>query len=92
MIPRDTRLAGLLRPFPYRQIVRQAAPGVTFVSLHCNTPGDIEAMHPNDAASRIAEYELFKQPDFLAWTAAQDVRLQGFRAIRDRWREGLARR
>ena len=49
-------------------------------------------MHPNDAAWRIAEYELFQDPDFLAWTAAQDVRLGGFRAIRDRWREDLAKR
>ena len=76
----------------YRQIVGQAEPGATFVSLHCNTPGDIEAMHPNDAAWRIAEYELFKDPEFLAWTATQGVRLGGFRAIRDRWREDLAKR
>jgi chitin disaccharide deacetylase len=75
----------------YRQIVGQAAPGTTFVSLHCNAPGDIEAMHPNDAAWRIAEHELFKDPDFLAWTAAQAVRLGGFRALRDRWREDLAK-
>ncbi|HEX5079624.1 MAG TPA: polysaccharide deacetylase family protein [Geminicoccaceae bacterium] len=76
----------------YRRIVGQAAPGTTFVSLHCNTAGDIEVMHPNDAAWRIAEYELFKDPEFLAWTSAQAVRLGGFRAIRDRWREDLARR
>ena len=60
----------------YRDMVRHAAPGITFVSLHCNAPGDIEAMHPNDATWRIAEYRLFQQPDFLAWIAAQDVRLE----------------
>jgi chitin disaccharide deacetylase len=75
----------------YRDIVRHAAPGLTFVSLHCNAPGDIEAMHPNDAAWRIAEHELFQQPAFLAWIARQDVRLSGFREIRDRYRESLAK-
>jgi hypothetical protein len=75
----------------YRDIVRHAEPGLTFVSLHCNAPGDIEAMHPNDAAWRIAEHELFQQPAFLAWIARQDVRLSGFREIRDRYRESLAK-
>jgi chitin disaccharide deacetylase len=75
----------------YRQIVRQAAPGTTYVSLHCNAPGDIEAMHPNDAAWRIAEYELLQQPDFLAWVAAQEIHLAGFRAIRDHFRNGLTK-
>jgi hypothetical protein len=75
----------------FRQMVRHAGPGITFLSLHCNAPGDIEAMHPNDAAWRIAEYELLQKPDFLAWVAAQDVRLAGFREIRDRYRGGLAK-
>jgi hypothetical protein len=44
-------------------------------------------MHPDDATWRIAEYHLFQEPDFLDWVAAQDVRLGGFRAIRDRYRE-----
>jgi predicted glycoside hydrolase/deacetylase ChbG (UPF0249 family) len=75
----------------YRHMVDHAAPGITFVSLHCNTPGDIEAMHPNDAVWRIAEYKLFQEPDFLAWIANQDVQLSGFREIRDRYREDLTK-
>jgi len=75
----------------FRQIVRDAAPGTTFLSLHCNAPGDIEAMHPNDAAWRIAEYELLQAAEFLAWAAAQPVRLAGFREIRDRYRAGLGK-
>jgi predicted glycoside hydrolase/deacetylase ChbG (UPF0249 family) len=75
----------------FRHMVRDAAPGITFVSLHCNAPGDIEAMHPNDAAWRIAEYELFQDADFLGWIAAQDVELTGFRIIRDRYRQDLAK-
>jgi chitin disaccharide deacetylase len=75
----------------YRQIVEHAAPGVTFVSLHCNAPGDIEDLHPNDADWRIAEYQLFQDPDFLSWVAAQKVQLAGFRPMRDRYREDLAK-
>ncbi len=75
----------------FRHMVAQAAPGVTFVSLHCNAPGDIEAMHPNDAAWRIAEYELFQDPDFLRWVATQEVRLTGFREIRDLYRAALGK-
>jgi predicted glycoside hydrolase/deacetylase ChbG (UPF0249 family) len=75
----------------YRQIVKHAAPGVTFVSLHCNAPGDIEDLHPNDAAFRIAEYQLFQDQDFLSWLGAQKVQLAGFRPMRDRYREDLAK-
>ena len=75
----------------YRQIVEHAAPGVTFVSLHCNAPGDIEDLHPNDADWRIAEYQLFQDRDFLSWVAAQKVQLAGFRPMRDRYREDLAK-
>jgi chitin disaccharide deacetylase len=75
----------------YRHIVGHAAPGITFVSLHCNAPGDIEDLHPNDADWRIAEYRLFQDPDFLSWVASRDVELTGFRPIRDRYRADLAK-
>ena len=76
----------------YRVIVENGAPGTTYVSLHCNTPGDIEDLHPNDATWRIAEYHLFKDPDFLGWVGSQDVRLTGYRPIRDQYRARLANR
>jgi predicted glycoside hydrolase/deacetylase ChbG (UPF0249 family) len=71
----------------FRQMVEQAAPGVTYVSLHCSTPGDVERLHPHDAEWRIAEYRLFDQPDFLEWVAQQDAVLIGFRPIRELYRE-----
>jgi hypothetical protein len=74
----------------YRAVVQNAAPGTTYVSLHCNTPGDIEDLHPNDASWRIAEYHLFQDPEFLGWVATQDVRLSGYRPIRDQYRARLA--
>ena len=71
----------------FRQMVEQAAPGVTYVSLHCSTPGDVERLHPHDAEWRIAEYRLFDQPDFLEWVAQQDAALIGFRPIRELYRQ-----
>jgi predicted glycoside hydrolase/deacetylase ChbG (UPF0249 family) len=43
------------------------------------------------AAWRIDEYELLREPDFLAWVAAQPVQLGGFREIRDRYWLALAK-
>ena len=57
----------------WRQLVEQAGPGVTYLSLHCSAPGEVEHLHPGDAAFRIAEYELFQDPSFLAWVAGQKV-------------------
>jgi hypothetical protein len=74
----------------WRHLVEQAAPGVTYLSLHCSSPGEVERLHPGDAAFRIAEYELFRDPDFLDWLAGQKVVLIGFRPIREAWRRWLA--
>jgi predicted glycoside hydrolase/deacetylase ChbG (UPF0249 family) len=71
----------------YRHMVTRAAPGTTYLSLHCSTPGDVEDMHPNDARWRVAEYRLFQKPEFLEWVASQEVELGGLREIRDRYRE-----
>jgi chitin disaccharide deacetylase len=71
----------------FRHMVAQAAPGVTYVSLHCSTPGEVERLHPHDAEWRIAEYQLFDDPAFLEWVAGQEVELIGFRPIRDLYRE-----
>jgi hypothetical protein len=48
---------------------------------------EVERMHPSDADWRIAEYELFRAPGFLDWTACQAVERIGFRVIRERYRE-----
>jgi hypothetical protein len=71
----------------FRQMVDQAMPGVTYVSLHCSTPGEVERLHPQDADWRIAEYQLFDDPHFLDWVAQQKVELIGFRPIRELYRE-----
>ena len=73
----------------FRLMVEHAEPGVTYLSLHCSTPGEVERVHPHDAAWRIAEYRLFEDPAFLAWVAEQDVALIGFRVIRDAYHSAL---
>jgi hypothetical protein len=74
----------------YRRMVDEAPEGVTYLSLHCSAPGEVERMHPSDAEWRIAEYELFRQPGFLDWAASQAVERIGFRVIRERYRETSA--
>jgi hypothetical protein len=75
----------------WRQLIEEAAPGVTYLSLHCSTPGEVERVHPHDAAFRIAEHRLFQDPGFLEWIAGQAVVVvTGFRAIREAWRSWLA--
>jgi chitin disaccharide deacetylase len=71
----------------FRQMVEQAVPGITYVSLHCSTPGEVERLHPQDADWRIAEYQLFDDPDFSDWVARQKIELIGFRLIRELYRE-----
>jgi chitin disaccharide deacetylase len=71
----------------YRHIVEVAVPGVTYLSLHCSIPGEVERLHPNDAHWRIAEYELFAAPGFTEWLETQEVHLIGFRAIRELYQE-----
>ncbi len=66
----------------FERLISEAEDGTTFLSLHCAAPGDISAVHPNDADWRIAEYDLFMDPDFVAWIRDQPIELIGFR--RDR--------
>ncbi len=74
----------------WQRLVAGAEPGVTYLSLHCNAPGEVERVHPDDAAFRIAEYRLGDDSAFLDWVAQQQVRVIGFRAIREVWRDWLA--
>lgn len=68
----------------YRRFLDQAR-GVAFLSMHCNAPGEVSVVHPNDAAWRVAEYE---------WAKAGDIELPGgvvlsdFRRLGARWRWG----
>jgi hypothetical protein len=66
--------------------------GLTFVSLHPNAPGDIEAIaagHPRqDPTWRTGEHEFLAAGKADAMLAAAGVGRSGFRALRDAWRRG----
>lgn len=66
----------------YRRFVREAA-GLSFLSMHCNAPGEVHAVHPNDASWRIAEYEWARAG---ATGLPSDARLSDFRHVGTRWR------
>ncbi len=65
----------------YEAIVDRIPSGLTFLSLHPNRPGDIEAIDPEKAHCRIDEWRLFQDPAFTARLRARDLHLIGFREI-----------
>jgi len=74
----------------YSDIVVPGGEGITFVSLHPNAPGDIEAItaaHPRQKPEwRIGEYQRFGDGTMQAVMDAHGVARSGFRVLRDRWR------
>lgn len=74
----------------YAAVLVPEAPGLTFVSLHPNAPGDIEAItacHPRqDPAWRTGEAALLASGAADALLAREGVERIGFRALRDAWR------
>ena len=71
----------------FERLLTELSPGITYLSLHASAPGDIEHVHPNDYAWRVAEYELFGRPDFATWLSAQPFEVAGMRRYRDRLRD-----
>jgi hypothetical protein len=65
----------------YRRFMEEAA-GLSFLSMHCNAPGEVWAVHPNDAAWRVAEYEWARDG---ATGIPSDVSLSDFRKVGSRW-------
>ena len=70
----------------YREMVMTLPTGLTFIALHCNTPGDIETIVPLRAHWRTDEYQLFKRSLVKQWLEAAGVRTHGYRELRDRLR------
>jgi YdjC-like protein len=77
----------------YRRLIEGVGPGLTFLALHCNAPGDIEIIDPERAHCRTDEYALFQDERFLAWFAGLGLERIGFREIRTalRRRQAMAR-
>jgi len=76
----------------FERLLTQLTPGITYLSLHASAPGDIEHVHPNDYAWRVAEYALFANADFGSWMQAQPFKIAGMREYRERLRNQGDRR
>jgi chitin disaccharide deacetylase len=73
----------------YRDLFIGLPVGLSFLALHPNAPGEIEAIEPESAHIRTAEYELFGDARFGAWVdGLGDVELIGMRGLRDAFRAG----
>jgi len=70
----------------YRTMIETLPSGATFFGLHCNAPGDIEAIVPPRAHWRTDEYQLFGSGAPMRWIAEAGIRAIGMREIRDLWR------
>ena len=73
----------------YRTMIESLPPGATYFGLHCNAPGEIEAIVPERAHRRINEYRLFGSGAPLRWMADAGIHAVGMRAVRDVWRAAL---
>lgn len=70
----------------YRRMVAELPEGITFFSLHCNAPGDIETISPRWAPWRTDEHRLCGDPAFHRFVVGQGVELIGYREMRQRLR------
>ncbi len=72
----------------YTRLVTTIEPGVTYLALHCNAPGEIETIVPPRAHWRTDEYRLFQGERFRRLAEEQGIVLLGMRAVRDALRKG----
>jgi chitin disaccharide deacetylase len=71
----------------YRALFTGLPEGLSFLALHPNAPGEIEAIEPASAHIRTAEYGLFGDDRFRAWLERQDLEPIGMRTLRDAYRD-----
>jgi predicted glycoside hydrolase/deacetylase ChbG (UPF0249 family) len=66
----------------YGDLMARMKPGLNFLALHFNAPGEIEAIEPGSAHIRTEEFALFQDKNFTGPLLA-DCELLGMRAFRD---------
>jgi hypothetical protein len=70
----------------YRDLFGQVGPGLSFLALHPNAPGELAAIEPDSAHIREDEYALFASAGFRDWLSEQDLQPIGMRELRDQYR------
>lgn len=69
----------------YGDLMARMKPGLNFLALHFNAPGEIEAIEPGSAHIRTEEFALFQDKNFTGPLLA-DCELLGMRGFRDELR------
>ena len=67
----------------YEAMLHSLPPGITYISLHPNAPGDIEAISPDRAHWRTFEYEYFRSDRLRAFLTKEGIIPIGYRELRD---------
>lgn len=67
----------------YRALFQSIPEGLSFLSMHFNTPGDFETINPPDAHLRTEEYALFTTDRIKTWIVELDIEVIGMRPLRD---------
>ena len=70
----------------YRAIFAEIGPGLTFLSMHFNRPGDFETINPEWAHIRTEEYALFRTAKIKEWVKEFGIEVIGMRPLRDEMR------
>jgi hypothetical protein len=70
----------------YRALIQALPPGITFLALHPNAPGDIETIVPPRAHFRTDEYRLLGNGRIAEWLQAAGIMPLGMRPLRDLYR------
>lgn len=70
----------------YHAMFESIQDGMTFLSLHFNTPGDFETINPPDAHLRTEEYAVFKTGLIGEWIKKFGIEVIGMRELRDELR------
>jgi chitin disaccharide deacetylase len=78
------------RDATYRAMLAALPPGLTHISLHPNTAGDIETIVPDNGHVRVEEFALLQDAEFKAFVAEQGIHIIGYRRLRDLMRSGGA--
>jgi chitin disaccharide deacetylase len=64
----------------YRALFAQIGPGLTFMALHANAPGELEAIEPDTALIRTEEWDVIRSADWLPGLDATRGSLTDFSA------------
>ena len=72
----------------YDALLGEIGPGLNYLALHFNAPGEIAAIEPEPADIRTEEYALFRSQKMRDVSTSRGFELIGMRGLRDELRRG----